>query len=253
MLHEVLNSPTPTPLLREWANATLTGCSWEDALVAASNVRISFYPDIPPGPDALALEFITPRFTVYRAVCECLETIDRIMDASKCFRHLADELGEQTDAHVEQVGWVLGEWSRILCWCRHLCHHCVLDFKCRCSGKLEGLGDTAMGAGQHDDAISWYSAALSVDPTAPQGLFIKRSKAYIARGLWDAALSDASKVCPFVSRRLVLVDRSSPGDRARSIVSMGLRGEACSVTQRRRLWKCDKCIRDDAVEHVTVI
>jgi hypothetical protein len=109
------------------------------------------------------------------------------------------------------------------------------EFKSRCCEKLEVLGDTAMNTRHYAEAISQYSAALALDPVAPQGLFIKRSKTYISGGLWNAALNDANKVCPFVSRRLVLVERSSPGDRARSIVSMGLREEACSVTQRRRL------------------
>ena len=71
-----------------------------------------------------------------------------------------------------------------------------------------------MSAKLHDVAISQYSVALSLNPTAPQGLFIKRSEAYIARGLWEDALNDANKVCPFVSRRLVLVDASSLGDHA---------------------------------------
>ena len=65
----------------------------------------------------------------------------------------------------------------------------------RCSGRVEGLGDTAMSAGQHDVAISQYSVALSLNPAAPQGLFIKRSSAYIARGLWQDALNDANEVC----------------------------------------------------------
>ena len=63
-----------------------------------------------------------------------------------------------------------------------------------------------MNTQHYVEAISQYSAALVLDPVAPQGLFIKRSKAYIAGGLWDAALNDANKVCPFVSRRLVLVN-----------------------------------------------
>ena len=69
-----------------------------------------------------------------------------------------------------------------------------------------------MNSRRYDEAISRYSAALALHPVAPQGLFIKRSKTYIAGGLWDAALNDANKVCTFVSRRLVLVERSSPGD-----------------------------------------
>jgi tetratricopeptide (TPR) repeat protein len=37
-----LNSPSPTPLLREWAQSKLTGGSWRDALVTALNVSIFF-------------------------------------------------------------------------------------------------------------------------------------------------------------------------------------------------------------------
>ena len=70
-----------------------------------------------------------------------------------------------------------------------------------------------MNIQHYDEAISQYSAALALDPAGPQDLFIKRSKAYVAGGLRDAALNDANRVCPFVLRRLVLVDRSSPGDR----------------------------------------
>ena len=81
----------------------------------------------------------------------------------------------------------------------------LLEFKSRCCEKLEDLGDTAMNTSQCGEAISQYSAALALDLVAPQGLLIKRSKAYIAGGLWDAALNDANKVCPFVSRMLVLV------------------------------------------------
>jgi hypothetical protein len=79
-----------------------------------------------------------------------------------------------------------------------------------------------MSAEQHDVAISQYSVALSLNPVAPQSLFIKRSKAYIARGLCQDALNDAKQVRSFVSRRLVLVDVSSLGDHARSVVPMGL-------------------------------
>ena len=65
-----------------------------------------------------------------------------------------------------------------------------LDFKRRCSGKLEDLGDR-----RSDDAVSHYSAALALDPASPQDLLIKRSKAYLAGGSWEVALDDANKVC----------------------------------------------------------
>ncbi|KAI9570085.1 hypothetical protein HD554DRAFT_2019319, partial [Boletus coccyginus] len=55
-------------------------------------------------------------------------------------------------------------------------------------------GDAALNAQKLDEAISEYSAVLSFDPPAPQGLFIRGSKAYIASGQWEDALNDANKV-----------------------------------------------------------
>ena len=37
-----LDSPPPTPLLRQWAKSKLTGGSWRDALLSALNVSIPF-------------------------------------------------------------------------------------------------------------------------------------------------------------------------------------------------------------------
>ena len=206
-----LDSPTHTQFLKEWARVTLADSSWKDALVTAASVSISV---------------VVLRFTIYRIICEYLETTGHVTDASECFCQMVDELVEQANAPDEQVQWALGEWSRIP-------SGCLLNFKRRSSGKLEGLGDTAMNAERHDVAISQYSVALSLNPAAPQGLFIKRSNAYIARGLWQDALNDANKARPFVPCRLVLIDASSLGDHAQSIVPMGLRKEACNFTQGR--------------------
>ncbi|KAF8549281.1 TPR-like protein [Imleria badia] len=120
--------------------------------------------------DALATptSFVVPRLTIYRIIYQRLETINRITDASECFGQMVDELVEKENTHDEQIGWVLG--------------------------KLESLGDAAIVAKRHDEAISHYAAALSLHPAAPQGLFIKRRKAYIAGGLWKDALNDANKV-----------------------------------------------------------
>ena len=71
---------------------------------------VSFFFDIPCGPDTLGLEFVVPRFSIYRVICERLETTDRITNASECLHQMADELVEQENAHDEQVQWVLGEW-----------------------------------------------------------------------------------------------------------------------------------------------
>jgi len=92
-----------------------------------------------------------------------------------------------------------------------------------------------MDAQRHDKAISEYSAALSFDPASSQGIFVKRSKTYMAKGLWKDALNDADQVRSFVSRRSILVDVSLSGNKARSIISMGLRTEARGATQSRRL------------------
>ena len=217
-----LDSPTHTQFLKEWAEATFASGSWKDALVTAASVSISV---------------VGSGFKIYRIICEYLETMDSIMGASECLHQMVDELVEQADAPDEQVQWALGEWSHIPC-------ACILNFDRRCSGKLEGLGDTAMSAGRHDVAISQYSVALSLNPAAPQGLFIKRSKAYLAKGLWQDALNDANKVCPFVSRRLALADVSSPGNRAGSIVPIGLRQKACSSPKCRSQGGTLACSRD---------
>ena len=82
---------------------------------------------------------------------------------------------------------------------------------------------------RHDDAISYYSAALALDPATPQPIFIKRSKAYVAAGMWEVALNDANKVRPFIP--YMLVTHGSPsGNRTQPIISMGLRDEARSST-----------------------
>jgi len=127
------------------------------------------------------------------------------MVATECFHGMMGELGDKT-LDCEQAEWVLGEQSCIPCTHCRSCDHSLPDFRRRFSKKLEYLGDAAMNAQQHSEAISEYSAALSLDPPAPQGLFIGRSKAYIARGMWEDALNDANKVHSFVSCRFMLVD-----------------------------------------------
>lgn len=103
-------------------------------------------------------------------------------------------------------------------------------FESRCCKKLEGHGDIAMDTQQYNEAISRYSVALSLNPAAPQDLFVKRSKAYLAGGSWKEALHDANEVHPFLSYKLIPVDRLSPGHPARSIVAVGLPAEACCST-----------------------
>lgn len=79
-----------------------------------------------------------------------------------------------------------------------------------------------MDAGRYDEAISQYSAALSLNASSPQTLFVKRSKAHAAKGLWEDALSDANEVACSRLFRFVRADRDSSGNQARSAVSAGL-------------------------------
>ncbi|KAF8449292.1 hypothetical protein L210DRAFT_3524406 [Boletus edulis BED1] len=70
-------SMTPIPLLREWAKATL---------------------------------FVVPSFTTYVALCERLETIDRITDAVECFYDMTNELGGDIYMSEPMTEWVCGEF-----------------------------------------------------------------------------------------------------------------------------------------------
>ncbi|KAF8551245.1 hypothetical protein OG21DRAFT_1487133 [Imleria badia] len=142
-------------LLKQWARAKLTCSPWKDALTAA-------------------LGFETPRSMTYRAICERLETIDRTLDASECFLQMMNELAGKMTKHDVQATWAVA-------------------FGRRCTEKLEYLGDGAAEAQQQDDAIAWYSAALSLNLPIPH-ILIKRSKAYVAKRLWEDALLDANQV-----------------------------------------------------------
>ena len=106
----------PSPLLNEWAKARLVmDGSWTDALAATAGVGIVLCSRMSPGPDIVGFELAAPKFTVYRSICECLETIDRILDASKCFLQMVDELAGETTTHRAQVEWAAGERLCIPC------------------------------------------------------------------------------------------------------------------------------------------
>ena len=96
-----------------------------------------------------------------------------------------------------------------------------------------------MDAQRHNEAISHYTIALSLNPLSPQGILIKRGKAVVATGSWKQALDDADRVYHFSLVEVNLVDVLSSGDHARSVIAMGLRNEACGFTQGKRLRQCD--------------
>ncbi|KAF8552461.1 hypothetical protein OG21DRAFT_1511487 [Imleria badia] len=62
-----------------------------------------------------------------------------------------------------------------------------------CIKPLEDCGDGAMQSKNPSQAILQYSSALSLNPSNPEGLFVKRSKAHAMLGLWEEALKDADE------------------------------------------------------------
>ena len=49
------------------------------------------------------------------------------------------------------------------------------DFRGRCVEKLEKLGDTAKDSKKHDEAVGYYSNALSLDPIHVNAILLKHS------------------------------------------------------------------------------
>ena len=143
------------------------------------------------------------RFAIYQVICEHLEITGYPVDAVACFHQMCSELAEEMDR--EQAIWIRGERS---CeqYRRHLRDHPPSDFKFRCCEKLEGLGDTAVKARRYDEAISRYTTALSLIPTALQNLLGKRSRACAGKGKWEDALNDANEVAHFNSFEFLFVN-----------------------------------------------
>ncbi|KAI9571626.1 hypothetical protein HD554DRAFT_1798465 [Boletus coccyginus] len=106
------------------------------------------------------LKFEIPRFAIYCAICDVLERGGRLTEAVECFQQLQNALPEDTAVDDER-----GEWER--------------DFRGRCVEKLEKLGDTASNSKKHDEAIGYYSSALSIDPTNANDILLKRSNEVI--------------------------------------------------------------------------
>ena len=106
---------------------------------------------------------------------------------------MSSELAQEMDG--KQANWARGECLRP--WQRHYSDHSLSDFKSRCREKLEDLGNSAVNAGQYDEMVSRYTAALLLDPSTPQDLLVKRSKAHADRGEWMDALNDANEVVYF--------------------------------------------------------
>ncbi|KAI5986440.1 hypothetical protein F5J12DRAFT_898764 [Pisolithus orientalis] len=116
-------------------------------------------------------------------LCEVLYAEDRATEAVEIFLNIIKTSDEEILRGKENANW-------------------VANFTKKCATTLEHIGDQAFGSGEHEDAITRYSAAFPISPPSAAGPFIKWSRARAAKGLWEDALQDANNA--------VKADPSSP-------------------------------------------
>lgn len=107
--------------------------------------------------------------------------------------------------------------------------HLLSGFKQQCASSFEALGDKALHADDVNEALRQYSSGLSLKPPSPHSLFVKRSKARVAIGLWQRALQDADEVSSIRLPLCALHDTCQLGSRAGPPIALGLREEAHSI------------------------
>ncbi|KAF8546247.1 hypothetical protein OG21DRAFT_1518257 [Imleria badia] len=115
------------------------------------------------------------QITVQRYRCKALHAAGRTEEAAKALRKMLESFDKEICASKETAAW-------------------LIDLKNKCVDALEALGDAALSSGQHAEAISRYSSALSLDPSNPMDILAKRSKARASKGIWEGALTDANEV-----------------------------------------------------------
>lgn len=93
----------------------------------------------------------------------------------------------------------------------------------RCTKKLEFFGDIAAEAERNDEAVTQYSTALSLDPIFSQDLYVKRSRIYMAKGLWGDAIDDVTKVRHVCPHQVQFSHQGSLGDSAGPIIFLAIR------------------------------
>ncbi|KAI9459521.1 hypothetical protein HD554DRAFT_2330921 [Boletus coccyginus] len=138
-----LDPTVPNAIMTKWANVILKRSSALEVLSATTKFKV-------------------PRFIVYRVICDILERDGRLAEAVECFQQMQSELPEDAGVRDERAEW-------------------ELNFRGRCIEKLEKLGDVARDYKKHDEAIGYYSNALSLDPTN-NDILLKRSKEDIELG-----------------------------------------------------------------------
>ncbi|KAH7903658.1 hypothetical protein BJ138DRAFT_1191031, partial [Hygrophoropsis aurantiaca] len=108
---------------------------------------------------------------IHQRKCEALYAAGRTNEAVESLHAMMDQLDEGTKVMKETVDW-------------------LIDFKHRCAQRSETLGDEALRVNDYNEAINQYSTTLTVGQSQ-EDIFIKRSKARVALGIWKDALEDA--------------------------------------------------------------
>ncbi|KAI6144211.1 hypothetical protein BKA82DRAFT_2383267 [Pisolithus tinctorius] len=116
-------------------------------------------------------------------LCETLYAEGRTAEAVEILLNIIRTSDEEVQGSKETSDW-------------------IADFTKKCIATLEHVGNEAFGSVKDDDIITQYSSVLSLSSPSPAGLFITRSRARAAKGLWEDALRDANEA--------VKVDLSSP-------------------------------------------
>jgi len=106
---------------------------------------------------------------------------------------VVETLGEEVLTEEVTTGWDPGmpsyDQSGLSC-----IEVLTSDLVHKCLTTLESVGDVAVRSKNHKRAIVQYSTALSLNPSNPMGLLVKRSNARATLGMWEDALKDADEV-----------------------------------------------------------
>lgn len=107
-------------------------------------------------------------------LCESLHTEKRTADAAVILPNIIRTSDKETHGNKEIVDW-------------------IADLTEKFTATLEHVGDEAFGSVKYDEAITQYSAALSLSSPSAVGLLTKRSRARAEKGLWEDAIQDANE------------------------------------------------------------
>ncbi|KAH0838771.1 hypothetical protein J3R83DRAFT_7146 [Lanmaoa asiatica] len=114
------------------------------------------------------------QFSAHQQKCEALYVAGRISEAVESLRTMTSDLGEDVRGRQDNARW-------------------ITTFTQQCLKSLESLGDSALASQNYTEAITHYSEVLSMGPTAPEGILVKRSNAHAAVYAWNDALNDADE------------------------------------------------------------